>query len=78
MSAVSKIAPPVGLWFSDVGPLDTIYMLFRYKDNGDRLRSLEALLASQPIRESFGRVINDMVQNRYNKVLVPAPFSPMQ
>ena len=62
--------PPVGLWYSDVGRLDTVYQLFRYKDGDDRQR-VRAAMYNDAVFSRAARDLFESVQRRRNIILTP-------
>jgi hypothetical protein len=67
----------VGYFFSDVGVLNQIVHIWAFADSADRDRRRAALLAD-PAWQAFIPKIQALIETMENKILRPAPFSPLR
>jgi hypothetical protein len=66
----------VGYFTTEVGPLNEITHIWAYADLADRDRRRAALLAD-PEWLAFLPKIQVLIEEGTNKILAPAPFSPL-
>lgn len=74
LKARCKFSEPVGIWTGEVGPLSTVYHLWRYKSMDDRTEVKTAALHNEEWRETV-RDCAAFTAKMENKILVPAPWS---
>lgn len=70
-----KLSEPVGVWFTEFGPVNTAIMLWSYQSLDDRIRIRNE--AQQ--MEEWTETVRDCLpfENRaFSKVLTPTEFSP--
>lgn len=66
----------IGYFTTEVGPLNEITHIWAYADLADRDRRRAALLAD-PAWLAFLPKIQVLIEEGTNKILTPAPFSPL-
>jgi hypothetical protein len=65
-------------WFTvDVGELSSIVSLWGYADYGERERR-RAQLGADERWKAFVAKIQPLIHTQWNRILVPAPFSPIR
>jgi len=72
-----KYSPLVGMWTTDIGPLNQIVHLWAYNDLNDRTEA-RAKVGEDPAWQAFlGKVVS-LVHIPHSTILYPAPTSPLQ
>ena len=66
----------IGYFHTDIGPLNQIIHLWGYRSMDDRYRRRAELQAS-PQWQSYAQKMRPLVMSIENKILIPAPFSPI-
>jgi hypothetical protein len=66
----------VGYFATEIGPLNEIIHIWGFADLEDRARRRAALLAD-PEWQAFLPKIRDLIEEGVNRILKPAPFSPL-
>jgi NIPSNAP len=66
----------IGYFSTEIGPLNQIVHLWRYQDMADRA-SRRATLTADPDWKTYIAKVQPMIREQENKVLIPAPFSPL-
>ncbi len=74
---VRHLGPSVGWWYTDIGPLNQLVMLWRYESLGQREARRTRLLAD-PEWLAFLPKTGGYLASQENRVLKAAFFSPMQ
>lgn len=72
-----KYSAPVGVWATEIGPLNTVVHLWGYRDLGQRAEIRRAVLADPAWQTFLGRAA-PLLQVMDTKILVPTPFSPLR
>lgn len=72
-----KHSPLVGLWVSDIGPLNQIYHLWAYDDLNQRMEA-RARAAQEPSWQEFERATTDIVVTRRANILISDACSPLR
>jgi hypothetical protein len=67
----------LGYFFSEVGELNTVISLWQYPDFEARLQR-RAALAKEPQWQAFLKEVRPMLARMENRLLLPAPFSPIR
>jgi len=67
----------VGFFTSEVGPLNEIVHIWAYEDWQDRAER-RAALWSDPAFKDAAKHLYPLIQRQDNKLLTPAPFSPLR
>jgi hypothetical protein len=70
-----KHSAPVGYWFVEIGPLNTVVHLWGYRDLAHRAEVRRALAADQAWQTTAGRLMS-LLQSQEATILVPTSFSP--
>lgn len=71
------LGPSIGWFYTDIGGLNEIVMMWRYEDYTDREARRTALYAD-PQWLAFIPKTRDYIEQMDNKILKPAFFSPLQ
>ncbi|MBL4907897.1 MAG: NIPSNAP family protein [Sneathiella sp.] len=66
----------VGYFHTEVGPLNQIVHLWAYDSFEERSRR-RAILAADPEWMAYVKEMRPLLEKQENKILVPAPFSPL-
>ena len=66
----------IGYFHTDIGPLNQIVHLWGYDSMDDRFRRRAELQASEAW-QSYAQKMRPLVMSIENKILIPAPFSPI-
>lgn len=66
----------VGYFSTEVGPLNQIVHMWAYDDMNDRMRR-RAELAADSRWQAYLSKVRGFVVSQENKILMPAPFSPV-
>ncbi|HWK97368.1 MAG TPA: NIPSNAP family protein [Pseudolabrys sp.] len=74
---ISHLGDLVGWFTTDVGTVNEVVHIWRYKDMGDRERRRLAM-ESDPAWLAFRRKTSSFVIQMRNRILRPTSFSPMQ
>jgi hypothetical protein len=70
-----KHSMPVGYWFVDIGPLNTVVHLWGYRDLAHRAEVRKALAVDTTWQTAVGRLI-PLLQAQESSILVPTSYSP--
>ena len=73
----SHLGTLAGYFFSEIGPLNEIVHIWAYADLNDR-DTRRAALAADPRWQVFLPKIQALIETMENKILKPAPFSPLR
>ena len=74
---ISKYSKLVGWWSTDIGSLNEVVHIWAYEDLNHRARARQAQ-AEDPQLQAFRPKAQAMVVSQYNKILIPANFSPLK
>ena len=74
IEARETISPVVGVWTTELGPLNRLYHMWAYKDGNDR----DAKRAASRQLPNWPPNTGEFLLNMENKFLIPAPFSPLR
>jgi NIPSNAP len=66
----------IGYFHTDIGPLSEVVHLWAYDDLNDR-SARRAALSADPAWQAYAPKIFRFIVAQENKILVPAPFSPL-
>lgn len=66
----------VGYFTTEIGPLNEITHIWAFADHADRARRRAELMAD-PAWRAFLPKIQTLIEEGSNKILTPAPFSPL-
>ena len=66
----------IGYFSTEIGPLNEITHIWAFEDLADRTRR-RAALAADPAWLAFLPKIQGLIETAENKILKPAPFSPL-
>ncbi len=77
LPAREKYSAPVGLWSTEIGPLNTVVHLWAYRDANHRLEVRQAAYADTVWKETLGK-IGPLMQHMESKLLMPTTFSPLK
>jgi hypothetical protein len=66
----------IGYFTTEIGPLNQIVHIWAFEDLADRTRR-RAALAADPAWLAFVPKIQVLIETAENKILKPAPFSPL-
>ncbi|MFC1491653.1 NIPSNAP family protein [Nitrospinota bacterium] len=69
-----KISPLAACWFTDVGPANTWIHLWPYPDMNAR----DVARAAQGKLDGWPPDTREFMETQQNRILIPAPFSPMR
>ncbi|MFQ5956080.1 MAG: NIPSNAP family protein [Kiloniellales bacterium] len=67
----------IGYFSTEVGPLNQIIHMWGYQDYADRERRRAKLLADAAW-QAYVEKVRPLVITQENKILIPAPFSPIR
>lgn len=70
------LGKPFGYFTTEFGPLNQIVHLWRYRDMEDRTKRRAALQADPRWAEYLPK-LRELIVSQENKLLVPAPFAPV-
>jgi hypothetical protein len=70
-----KHSSPVGYWFTEVGPLNTVVHIWGYRDLAQRAEVRRALAADAEWQTAVGRLM-PLLQSQEATILVPTSYSP--
>ncbi|CUX01449.1 MULTISPECIES: NIPSNAP family protein [Agrobacterium] len=73
----SHLGELVGYFFSEIGPINEIVHIWAFSSLDDREERRARLLAD-PRWLSFLPKIRDLIEVAENKIMKPAPFSPLK
>jgi hypothetical protein len=74
---ISHLGDLVGWFTTDVGNVNEVVHIWRYKDMGDRERR-RAAMEADPAWWAFRKKTSNYVIRMRNRILRPTHFSPMQ
>ncbi len=77
MPAREKYSAPVGIWATEIGPLNTAVHLWAYREASHRAESRKAALAD-PAWQAFLQRANPLLQAMESTLMTPAAFSPLR
>jgi hypothetical protein len=77
LPAREKHSAPVGVWSTEVGPLNTVAHLWAYRDPGHRAECRRAALADPAWKGTVAQ-LGPLMQAMTATLLAPAPFSPLR
>jgi hypothetical protein len=77
MAVREKYSAPVGVWSTEIGPLNTVVHLWAYRDTNHRAEVRKAALAD-PGWQAFVAKGSPLLQVMESKLLTPTPFSPLR
>jgi hypothetical protein len=75
--AKEKLGTPLGIFYTEVGQLNTVVSLWRYDSFEDRLRR-RAQLAQEPSWKKYAEQAVPLVLGQQTSLLLPANFSPIK
>ncbi len=67
----------VGYFSTDIGPLNQVIHMWGFKDHAER-DSRRAAMMGDPAWQAFVKKIRPLIVTQENKILIPAPFSPIR
>lgn len=67
----------VGFWHTEIGGLNKVVHIWGYDDLDDRM-ARRAALAAHPDWPTYLEVALPLIVAQENRVLIPAPFSPVR
>lgn len=76
MPVREKYSAPVGIWSTEIGPLNTVVHLWAYRDANHRAEVRKAVAADLAWKETRGK-ITPLMQVMESKLLIPTGFSPL-
>lgn len=71
------LGAPVGWFYTEIGPLNQVVHIWKYDDLADRDRK-RAGLQADPEWQAFVAKAAPYIEHMENKILRPAPFSPLR
>lgn len=71
------LGEPVGWFWTDVGTLNQIVHMWRYENYADREKRRAAMMGD-PDWKAFLAKVTPLIVTMENRILVPAPFSPIR
>jgi hypothetical protein len=74
---ISKYSKLVGWWSTEIGALNEVVHIWAYEDMNHRERSRKAQGEDTQL-QAFRPKAQAMIVSQYNKILVPANFSPLK
>jgi hypothetical protein len=77
LSAREKYSAPVGVWATEIGPLNTVAHLWAYRDPNHRAEVRKAASADPAWKEAVGK-LGPLMQQMESRLLVPTDFSPLR
>lgn len=77
MPAREKYSAPVGVWSTEVGPLNTVVHLWGYRDANHRMEVRKAAYAD-PAWAATLKKLQPLMLAMESKLLIPAAFSPLR
>ena len=77
MPVREQYSTPVGVWSTEIGPLNMVVSLWAYRDATHRAEVRAAALGD-PAWQAFVQKATSLLQAMEAKLLVPAPFSPLR
>lgn len=77
LPARSKFSSPVGIWFSEFGPLNGIHHLWHYESLDHRAAVRAEAVKSEEWMDTVRRTM-ECIENMHSKALIPASFSPLK
>jgi hypothetical protein len=77
LPVISKYSKLVGFWSTEVGALNEVVHIWAYEDPNHRERARKAQ-GEDPQLQAFRPKAQAMIVSQYNKILVPASFSPLK
>ena len=78
LPVIGRYAELVAYWIVEVGPLNQVVHVWRYRDAADRARQRALLYADPDWVEGYLPTALDHVQHQESRLLVGAPFSPLR
>lgn len=72
-----KLSPIVGVWLSEIGPLNQVLHLWSYRDLNERAVVRDKARSDPAWREFVGRV-PPLLMRMESTILAPASFSPLR
>ena len=67
----------VGYFSTEIGPLNQVIHMWGYEDHAER-DSRRAEMMGDPAWQAFVKKIRPLIVTQENKILIPAPFSPIR
>jgi hypothetical protein len=67
----------VGMWSTEIGELNQVVHLWKYKDMAERAQVRQGLREDQEWHKIAAK-LDPLIMKMENKILTTAPFSPMQ
>ncbi len=67
----------VGYFSTEIGPLNQVIHMWGYRDHAER-DSRRAKMLADPAWRNFVKKLRPLVVTQENKILIPAPFSPIR
>lgn len=77
MPVREKYAAPVGVWSTEIGPLNTVVHLWAYRDPNHRAETRRAA-AADPVWKDTASKLGPLMQTMASTLLVPTSFSPLR
>jgi hypothetical protein len=77
MPAREKHSAPVGIWTTEIGPLNSFVALWPYRDLQHRTQ-VRAAAAADPAWQAGVARLASFLQAQESKILVPTSFSPLR
>ncbi|MES2972972.1 MAG: NIPSNAP family protein [Pseudomonadota bacterium] len=73
----STLGHVIGVFSTEIGPLNQLVILAGYADLNDRMQR-RAALAAHPGWNAYAVQVRPMVVSQESRILLPAPFSPLR
>ena len=77
LPVISKYSKLVGWWSTEVGPLNEVIHIWAYEDPNHREHARK-VQGEDPQLQAFRPKAQAMIVSQYNKILMPARFSPLK
>jgi NIPSNAP len=77
LPVISKYSKLVGWRSTEVGPLNEVVHIWAYEDPNHREHARKAQ-SEDPQLQAFRPKAQAMIVSQYNKILIPANFSPLK
>lgn len=76
MPTREKYSAPVGVWSTEIGPLNTVVHLWAYRDANRRAEVRKAAYADPAWSATLAK-LHPLMQQMESKLLIPTDFSPL-
>ena len=72
----AKYSPLLGYWHTEIGPLNQLVHIWKFKDDGDRRTHWAAVFANKDFVEGFASKFRPLVMSQEVKLMTEAPWGP--